>query len=182
MIKSTTASRHNTGKPELSYLIDFANALETMTDTDGCENVIHTLSQQDYGTVAYELLGILQRDLCGTPWVVNNRTITELLSRFSIALDELCLVASNGAIKYDRDNWKKGFPEYVLLDSAIRHYQKFLMGKKRDELDDSMRIRWDCGEFSELFEDFEEFETRFATHHIAHALWNIMVLIEQRAS
>ena len=33
-----------------------------------------------------------------------------------------------GAIKYGPDNWKKGMPVYIYIDSAVRHYLKWLRG------------------------------------------------------
>lgn len=35
-----------------------------------------------------------------------------------------------GAKKYGDDNWKKGMPVRVFIDSAVRHYLKFLRGDK----------------------------------------------------
>jgi hypothetical protein len=33
-----------------------------------------------------------------------------------------------GAKKYGDDNWRKGIPARVYIDSAVRHYLKFLRG------------------------------------------------------
>ena len=34
----------------------------------------------------------------------------------------------DGALKYDDNNWKKGIPVNVYVDSALRHYAKYKMG------------------------------------------------------
>ena len=44
----------------------------------------------------------------------------------------MCLEVSKhyeeGANKYGADNWKNGMPNYIYIDSAIRHYLKWLRG------------------------------------------------------
>ena len=40
-----------------------------------------------------------------------------------------------GAKKYGDDNWKKGIPTNVYIDSAVRHYLKFLRGDKDEPHD-----------------------------------------------
>ena len=40
-----------------------------------------------------------------------------------------------GAAKYGADNWKKGMPVYIYIDSAIRHYLKWLRGDKDEPHD-----------------------------------------------
>ena len=63
-----------------------------------------------------------------------------------IALEEFCNVAyggcmstmflevakhfEEGALKYGESNWQKGIPTYCYIDSAIRHYLKWLRGDK----------------------------------------------------
>lgn len=44
---------------------------------------------------------------------------------------ELSKHFEKGAEKYEIDNWKKGIPEWSFIDSAVRHYLKYL-----DEQDD----------------------------------------------
>ena len=46
---------------------------------------------------------------------------TEMLLEVSIHFKE-------GALKYGENNWQKGLPVYCYLDSAIRHYLKYLRG------------------------------------------------------
>jgi hypothetical protein len=68
------------------------------------------------------------------------------------ALEALAAVFSQGAIKYERGNWKKGGkPDEEYLDSALRHI------------------------FKARTEDYDE-ET--GCLHAAHAVWNLMALIE----
>lgn len=40
-----------------------------------------------------------------------------------------------GANKYGADNWKKGMPVHIYIDSAIRHYLKWLRGDKDEPHD-----------------------------------------------
>jgi len=35
----------------------------------------------------------------------------------------------DGAVKYGQNNWQKGIPVYCYIDSAVRHYLKFLDGQ-----------------------------------------------------
>ena len=49
------------------------------------------------------------------------------------AIEGICDVMSFGATKYERDNWKLGFPKEKLADSLLRHLTKFLSGEELDE-------------------------------------------------
>lgn len=40
-----------------------------------------------------------------------------------------------GAAKYGADNWKRGMPAYIYIDSAIRHYLKWLRGDEDERHD-----------------------------------------------
>lgn len=40
-----------------------------------------------------------------------------------------------GALKYGEDNWKKGIPESSYIDSAVRHYLKWLRGDDDEQHD-----------------------------------------------
>ena len=40
-----------------------------------------------------------------------------------------------GAKKYGADNWKKGMPVHIYIDSAVRHYLKWLRGDKDEPHD-----------------------------------------------
>lgn len=48
------------------------------------------------------------------------------------ALKDMVAVMEFGAKKYDRNNWCKGFPKEKLLDSLLRHVDKFYSGEDID--------------------------------------------------
>lgn len=48
------------------------------------------------------------------------------------ALKDMVEVMEFGAIKYERNNWKKGFPKDKLLDSLLRHIDAFYSGEDID--------------------------------------------------
>ena len=62
---------------------------------------------------------------------------------------------SAGALKYGENNWQKGIPTHCYVDSAVRHYLKFLRGDK-DEPHDRAFIWnllcciWTCEHMPEL--------------------------------
>ena len=66
----------------------------------------------------------------------------------------------DGANKYGEYNWQKGIPTHCYIDSAIRHYLKFLRGDKDEHHDRAFiwnilcRI-WTCIHKSEL-DDYED--------------------------
>ena len=43
---------------------------------------------------------------------------------------EVSILYEAGAIKYGENNWQKGIPTHCYIDSAIRHYLKYLRGDK----------------------------------------------------
>lgn len=58
-----------------------------------------------------------------------------------------------GEVKYEKLNWKKGGnSDESYLDAAIRHMEKFVNG--------------------------EPFDEELGTHHIGHAIWNLMTMFE----
>lgn len=80
------------------------------------------------------------------------------------AMLEVAVHFEEGAVKYGDDNWKKGIPANVYIDSAIRHYLKYKMG-----LDDERHDRavlwnlvccmWTCENMPDLnVYDCEEVE------------------------
>jgi hypothetical protein len=77
---------------------------------------------------------------------------------FPIALKHVANVASFGAKKYSRDNWKKGLDENALYDSLMRH----LVAAKT------------------LGSDSLDAESGLP--HLAHAAWNVLVLCEQHTA
>lgn len=89
------ATRYNQGKPDLSYLFDFAHSLEC-----------------------------------------------------------LVRVCEQGAIKYERGNWKQGGkPDSEYLGSALRHLMAFANNS-------------------------EVYDQDIGTVHVANAVWNLLALIE----
>lgn len=46
---------------------------------------------------------------------------------------ELSKHFEKGAEKYEVDNWKKGIPEDRYIDSAIRHYLKYIDGQNDED-------------------------------------------------
>jgi len=76
---------------------------------------------------------------------------------FPIAVEALCRVKELGAVKYARDNWKLGGkPDSEYYAACMRHLMAAKTAKDRGEMfaDDSGCL------------------------HLAHAMWNIMALIE----
>ena len=86
-------------------------------DDDAVDEVIDNVYEyQQTGDVHYILMAIY--DFCN----VCNWTIPK-------ALLELSKHFEQGAIKYGERNWEKGLPEYCYIDSAIRHYLKWMDGR-----------------------------------------------------
>lgn len=72
---------------------------------------------------------------------------------------DMCLEVAKhfeeGAKKYGDNNWRKGIPANVYIDSAIRHYLKFLRGDKDEPHDRAfmwniMCCIWTCNHIPEL--------------------------------
>lgn len=60
-----------------------------------------------------------------------------------------------GAVKYGEDNWRKGIPAKRYIDSAVRHYLKFLRGDKDERHDRAfcwnlLCCAWTCTHKPEL--------------------------------
>ena len=51
------------------------------------------------------------------------------------AILEVAVHFEEGAEKYGEDNWQKGIPVNRYIDSAVRHYLKFLRGDKDERHD-----------------------------------------------
>lgn len=71
----------------------------------------------------------------------------------------MCLEVSkhfeDGAKKYEENNWKKGIPVHCYIDSAVRHFLKFLRGDKDEPHDRAfvwniMCCVWTCRHKPEL--------------------------------
>lgn len=72
---------------------------------------------------------------------------------FPTAVEAFCRVKELGAIKYERDNWKAGGkPDREYISAVGRHISAFKQG--------------------------ETFATDTGCLHLAHAMWNVMALIE----
>ena len=61
------------------------------------------------------------------------------------ALLDLSIHFEDGALKYDDDNWKKGIPVNVYVDSALRHYVKYKMGMDDEPHDRAFMWNVLCG-------------------------------------
>lgn len=72
---------------------------------------------------------------------------------FPKTIELLAKIMEAGEIKYGKLNWKKGGnSDESYLDSAMRHIFKFAN------------------------DDF--FDEEYGTHHIGHAIWNLMAMFE----
>lgn len=78
-----------------------------------------------------------------------------------ISYAEMCLDVAkhfeDGAIKYSDNNWRKGIPVHCYIDSAVRHYLKFLAGWHDEPHDRAviwnlMCAIWTCDNKPELNE------------------------------
>lgn len=67
------------------------------------------------------------------------------------ALSAVARVYAFGAAKYDRDNWRKGYPWHFSYDACLRHLMAFWNGEDTDP---------ESGE-----------------HHLAHAAFHLFTLI-----
>lgn len=67
-------------------------------------------------------------------------------------LAEIARVYSMGAQKYEDNNWRKGIKWGRVFASTMRHLWKFWSGEERDE--------------------------ESGLHHLAHAAWNCITLLE----
>lgn len=82
----------------------------------------------------------------------SNKVPYDFLLDLPLSLGELCRVFEKGAEKYERDNWQiGGKPDSEYYACALRHIMK---SKKID------------------------FDKETGCHHLAHAVWNLLVLLE----
>lgn len=61
------------------------------------------------------------------------------------ALLNISIHFEDGALKYDDNNWKKGIPVNVYVDSALRHYVKHKMGMRDEPHDRAFMWNVLCG-------------------------------------
>lgn len=84
-----------------------------------------------------------------------NSFILEVFKDLYTAMLELAKHYEDGAIKYGVDNWRKGIPANIYIDSAIRHYFKFRRGDEdephaRAFLWNIICCIWTCDNIPEL--------------------------------
>lgn len=66
------------------------------------------------------------------------RTFIDFRSQFDNVYDAMLEVSvhfEEGAKKYGENNWQKGIPVHCYIDSAVRHYLKFLRGDNDERHD-----------------------------------------------
>lgn len=68
---------------------------------------------------------------------------------------EVAVHFEEGAVKYGENNWQKGLPANCYIDSAVRHYLKYLRGDKDERHDRAcawnlMCCVWTCQHKPEL--------------------------------
>lgn len=98
-------------------------------------------------------------DVSNLYWALDN------FERYKSYADMLLEVAKHfeeGCKKYGENNWKKGIPVKRYIDSAVRHYLKFLRGDKDEPHDRAfcwniMCAIWTCKHKPEL-DDYEKAE------------------------
>lgn len=56
-------------------------------------------------------------------------------TNYADMLLELAIHFEDGAVKYGENNWQKGIPVNCYIDSAVRHYLKYLRGDKDEPHD-----------------------------------------------
>lgn len=174
------AKRYNAGKPELSYVLDFPKAFAKLTGAQvisPCDLLIENIPDGNIPAIIVGLFRELQYKLNPDHAIpAPDDTIGKFIASYPDAITEFVTVCANGALKYERNNYKKGFPPYTLRDSGLRHYQKYYMGIDRDIVDGTTLAREDLLEH--FGGDVEAFKKQFTTHHLAHCIWNFMVEVE----
>lgn len=81
---------------------------------------IYQFTQMNSITCLYEVLELF-RNMCG---IATETMILDLSKHFQ-----------NGAKKYGERNWEKGIPVRCYIDSAVRHYLKYLRGDQDEPHD-----------------------------------------------
>ena len=153
-VEENIALRYNEGKPEISFILDLgpsiveALCLASEDDMYGdslfivpiveCSKIYQDIKRNcDYDDVYSKCVSMFQYLYCYT-------------DRQEIFVD-LAQVFAYDAIKYKRDNWKKGLSYPNLLNSASRHLLKYESGRAEDD------------------------ESKLS--HAAHAVWNLCILL-----
>lgn len=90
-----------------------------------------------YNISAHPALGYIASfvDTGGDGHLYNAIRESRIFPDINTMLLEVAKHFEEGANKYGDDNWKKGIPTNVYIDSAVRHYLKFLRGDKDEPHD-----------------------------------------------
>lgn len=114
------------GRCDLMPLNVVAMVYEQNTDRSGAVNTLYSIQRfMDTGDVTYLIAALEHFLLLDNPWDGNWSTMfLEVAKHFE-----------EGAKKYGEYNWQKGIPTHCYIDSAVRHYLKFLRGDKDEPHD-----------------------------------------------
>lgn len=90
-----------------------------------------------------------------TYWPASNPSDNTMGARTAHMLLEVSKHFEEGCDKYGEDNWKKGIPVKCYIDSAVRHFLKFLRGDKDEPHDRAfcwniLCAMWTCKNMPEL--------------------------------
>lgn len=91
---------------------------------DGRENPVLMSIYQFKQTGDYERLFHALDEFNEQHWKNNKTMLLEVSKHFE-----------EGALKYGENNWQKGIPESSYIDSAVRHYLKWLRGDNDEQHD-----------------------------------------------
>ena len=84
----------------------------------------------------------------------DNKPQTSYILHYPKVIELLARILEVGEVKYEKFNWKKGGnTDQSYIDAALRHMLKFI---NKDD----------------------PFDEEYGTHHLGHAIWNLMTLIE----
>lgn len=103
------------GRCDLMPLEEVAEVMQ-----DKCTKVLSTYQRNKDVKLLYDLIRAFSITAFGT--------LPKAMLEVSIHFEE-------GATKYGENNWQEGIPEYSYIDSAVRHYLKWLDGLKDEPHD-----------------------------------------------
>lgn len=78
-------------------------------------------------------------------------------------LEELAVLYGRGAVKYDADNWKRGYPWSLSAGALLRHFAKFWRGHDHDEemgVKEIICVAWHALNLAWFMENRPEFDDR----------------------
>lgn len=131
------------GRCDLLPLDICADYIEEFEDNERAARVFRNIRRfQESSTVEYLYFALNYAN----PFEDNYTMILEIARQFE-----------EGAKKYGERNWEKGIPVHCYVDSAIRHYMKYLRGDKDEPHDRAlcwnlMCAIWTCEHHPELNE------------------------------